>query len=433
MKKLFVPLLTLLLSISVFSQDAGTNGTKSTSNEAAVTIYKRLAKEVAMRSGRPDDLTTLARTPIRIVFLQDISRSSAQADYVDFTRNFCSRFLTQLGKAQSQARIAPVDRALISYFPYQHDLYKKSHVIRDMQLRPGAGVVDLVASTIPNQTIKVPGKSSLGHNSSGSRRQLIELISNTPNLVIVQITPSTLNEDPDNPSNERKIKRVDARTGELDFSNIVPYGDIDTPFQTESKPLGPSQDVHIWLYGPTRFEGNLLASDSKSGRSNQESAKANVPSQIRRQSATRSTGGSAIPSAAAIVLLIVGIGLAIYRFLLKSATIDLNGVRKQVSGTKPLKIGTEASSGGEQASSGGNVWKLSPEQMGTLSPGLDLAEITLAGFFGEPQIKPIGGVLMKVPTTQKLSVLLDSKATSIVFEVSSEKKSQELSVKLINL
>jgi len=429
MKKLFVPLLTLLLSISVLSQDAGTNGTKSTSNEAAVTIYKRLAKEVAMRSGRPDDLTTLARTPIRIVFLQDISRSSAQADYVDFARNFCSRFLTQLGKAQSQARIAPDERALISYFPYQHDLYKKSHVIRDMQLRPGAGVVDLVASTIPNQTIKVQGKSSLGHNSSGSRRQLIELLSNTPNLVIVQITPSTLNEDPDNPSNEGKIKRVDARTGELDFSNIVPYGDIDTPFQTESKPLGPSQDVHIWLYGPTRFEGNLLASNySKSGRNNRESA---VPSQSRRQSATRSTGGSAIPSAAAIVLLIVGIGFVIYRFLLKSATIDLNGVRKQVYGTKPLKIGTESSSGVAQASSGGNVWKLSPEQMGTLPAGLDLAEIRLAGFFGEPQIKPIGGVLMKVANSQKLSVLLSSKATSIVFQDSSERASRELSVKLI--
>ncbi len=414
MKKIFFVLGILTLGFSGFGQSAGAPGAKSTSNEAALTIYKRLAKEIAVRTGKSDDLTVIARLPLRIVFLQDVSRSSAQADYVDFTRNFCSRFLTELGKAQGKLGIAPEKRVLVSYYPYQHHIYQRSNVVKDVQLRPRAGVVDLIASTIPNQRISVRGESPLGHDSSGSRRQLIQLLGDTSNVVIIQITPSTLNEDPDNPRNERIIKRFDARTGQLDSTNIVPFGDIDTPFQTESKLLGNSQDVHIWLYGPERFNPNgLLARGQDSGT--QEVVPNDVGPKRR---------GSGFPTVFAFLLLLLGIGVAIYRFLIKTSTIDFDGVRRQVTSSKPLTIVTET---GKQ----GNVLVLPNQYKGTLQGGMVLAEISLTGFLGEPQIRATGGTTMLVNNSPKLSTLLTQRPINIIFEDASKNASVTIPIKTI--
>ncbi len=419
------PIAVLLFLASTLSfcwaQDGGTSTLTSRSEEAAKVVYKRMSEEVANRSGTSPEADPMGQMHLKIYFLQDTSQASARADYVDFVRTFSRRLLHLIGVAQSKAQLSSARRDLISYYPYQmHLITLKNRFISGAPLIPkalGGTTIEQIARTIPNQRIPVAGETSLGHDSSGARRELLDRLHSDPKTLIIQITPSTLNQDPDHPANDAKIVKINSRTGLMDGTEFVPYDEADIPFQTDQGGLSDSQrptDVHIWLYGPTGFDLSSTSTGTSSGGTD---------------TAGRNGGASGVTVQTSSPLLIIFLGVIgialcglLYRFLLLKITVEVGNQRRRISGssTTPIYLGKPAS-----PTANSFVLPLAYCQFDS-HQGRQVGIVKMVGLLGEIQVEPYGEFRMKAIGVEKMAQLLSSKTLKFVFYDSLNQETQEI-------
>ena len=227
----------------------------SKSEKAAKDVATQIAREFAVRSGTQKDPAALVRTPLNLVFLVDTSQFNTKEAYVEFTKSFILRFGKDFGFPQGRAKIALEQRHRLFFFPYQLKLVKDGpHVTRSESLTSD-NLSKLIAK-MPGTSLAEPGYKGRGHDSSGARRELLDYINANPRnrqTVVIQMTAMGINQDPDNPENDQRIRAVNAREGLLKGTDFVAYSD-SSPYTTEAPGRGQRPfDVYIWTYGPVKF------------------------------------------------------------------------------------------------------------------------------------------------------------------------------------
>lgn len=389
MKSALILALVALVSSS-FAQ--GGSGPTSRADATVQAVYDRLAREVAERSGNAHDLEAVGRNPMRIVFLVDSSQASEKDYYNEFVRKVASGLLRKIGMAQSAARVSDDARDDVWLFPYQMDLIREA-AVKSKRLKSGEGTVQAIMSGVPNARIPQAGETNRGHDSSRARRSLMAELGpafGPRETVIVQVTPTSANADPDHPDNDQRIKNLDARTGLLDGVDYVVYRDDGRYFQTDApgRGIAPS-DVYIWLYGPARFE---------------VPPKSVAP--ILHPSPTDGTPAHPAPIGLYLglaALAVVAAYLA-YRLTLKIPVRLGNEVRK-VGPMGTVKIMTAGGKGGE------DVLLIPDERRGNVGGAVKVGEINLPFFAGGPKVAGAGGYTLSVNNSPKSDIPLSSKPT----------------------
>jgi hypothetical protein len=227
--------------------------TATGTEKAAERVADGLRHEVARRAGNERDMSVFARRPRHIVVLFDSSQADYREAHVVFAKGFVERLLTNLGREQQQLDIDANERHLVSVYPYQLRLeHDHPNAVRNARLR--SSIITEAMSAMPDRSIRNSSWKGRGHDSSGARAELLDRLnvnSNDPNgTFVIQITHSPINQDPDTPRNDRRIRAIDARTGELENRGVVPYG---PGHLFKSEPPSATQapyDVYVWVYGP---------------------------------------------------------------------------------------------------------------------------------------------------------------------------------------
>ncbi|HSI74153.1 MAG TPA: hypothetical protein VK934_13330 [Fimbriimonas sp.] len=371
--KPFITLLLLIFAVAGVCQSADPTAPTSRSNEVAQSVYDRIAREVSARSSNPDDASVIGRNPMRIVFLIDTSQATEKDFYPPFVGKVVAGVLRRIGKAQMDAKVP--DDALVDvwFYPYQLDLIRDpAHVLKGERLKRGGGIVQKVFAAVPKARVSVPGEGKRGHDSSKARRSLVEELgpaSGARETLIVQITTMPTNSDPDRPENHARIKGIDARSGLLEDTDYVAYSDEGRYYQTDAPGGGVSpSDIHVWLYGPSRFD---------------------VPAVVTAQPVRRPTPPVAQPPSdytLLIILLILAIPLiyVVYRLLLKFPVM-LGDQVQRMGVLKPLSIVTAGHKGGE------GYIQIPPERLGQLGKAQKVGEIKVPFLFGGPRVNGAGG------------------------------------------
>ncbi len=227
----------------------------SKSEKAAKDVATQIAREFASRSGTQKDPAALVRTPLNLVFLVDTSQFNTKEAYIAFTKSFILRFGKDFGFPQGNAGIPMEQRHRLFFFPYQLKLIKDGPHVTQSQYLTSDNLSKLIAK-MPGTSLAEPGYKGRGHDSSGARRELLDFINANPKnrqTVVIQMTAMGINQDPDNPGNDQRIRAINAREGLLNGTDFVAYSD-SSPYTTEAPGRGQRPfDVYIWTYGPVKF------------------------------------------------------------------------------------------------------------------------------------------------------------------------------------
>ncbi|CAN5717828.1 hypothetical protein BH11ARM2_BH11ARM2_26770 [soil metagenome] len=398
MRRLLALFLLLTLAGAALAQDPAPT---SRSDAAVKSVADRIRREVAERSGTPDDAEAAARNPLHLVFLLDTSQAGTKDDYGEFARKFIAGLLREFGGGQKRAGVS--DDALddVSFYPYQMDLITDdAHTLRTKRLKAGEGTVQAVQSLVPNVRIPIPGETDRGHDSTTARHTLLTQLGSSMGpreTVVVQITPQSQNADPDRPENDAKIKAIDARSGGLEDTDYVVYRDDGRYFQTDppGKNVAPS-DVYVWVYGPARFD---------------------VPP-ATPVAATPAAPKPVVPPPKPFPILLVALGIPVllvlgyvgWRLTVKYP-VKIAGEVARVGTSAPLAIKTAGSAKGDE-----RALLVPRERQGTLGPGLKVGEVTVPFLFGGPRVFGSGGYTLKSGgATPSVPLPLSAKPTSVVF------------------
>ena len=403
--KIFLPLLSLAISAICFGQVPAEPTSRS--DEVAKSIYDRIAKEVSIRSGNPNDPEAIGRNPMRVVFLVDTSQATDKDYFPPFVAKVAAGVLRRIGGAQLAAKMS--DDALddVWFYPYQLDLIQDAeHVVTGQRLKKGGGTVQKIVDAIPAKRLPIPGEGNRGHDSSKSRRTLIDLLGRASaerETVIIQVTTMPANSDPDHPENHAKITGIDARSGLLEGTDYMVYQDDGRYYQTDSPGGGVSAaDVHVWLYGPAKFEVPPPSADQTTTTGSTTGG------------TTGTTGGGEQPKPInpVVFVILVPIGAAVgylaYRFFAKFE-VSLGDERRKVGTTSPIAIVTVGHKGGNQ------TVQISAQKLGQLSKGVIVGQISVPFFAGGPRIKGDGGHQLYVNSAQVTELQLGRKESQVAF------------------
>lgn len=255
MKSFHLIIVGLVSMLGIANMAGAQDRELSKSEKAAKDVATQIAREFANRSGTQKDPAALVRTPLNLVFLVDTSQFNTKEAYVAFTKSFILRFGKDFGFPQGRAKVPLEQRHRLFFFPYQLKLIKDGpHVTRSESLTSD-NLSKLIAK-MPGTSLAEPGYKGRGHDSSGARRELLDYINANPKnrqTVVIQMTAMGINQDPDNPGNDQRIRAVNAREGLLDGTDFVAYSD-SSPYTTEAPGRGQRPfDVYIWTYGPVKF------------------------------------------------------------------------------------------------------------------------------------------------------------------------------------
>jgi hypothetical protein len=398
--KYILLLLLMVLSVAHAQDSGGSDAGTSKSDLAAQSIFDRLSREVASRSGTPQVDSAIGRAPLHITFLMDSSQNSAKDFLPVFEKKVVAGVLRRIGLAQAKAAIDPAQDDSVSVFPYQLRLIDDSaHILSDSVLQKGAGTVEKAIDKIPSQRIPVAGEGELGHDSSGARSEIISKLrsdgSDRQNIII-QMTPTSVNSDPSDPSLNAKMVRVDARAGALDGTGFVVYNDDGRYYQTDPPGQGVSaSDVHVWIYGPSTI--HLLPANSPQDLSN-----------AAKPQADQSAASAPIALYAILAVAAVAVGYLVYRFMLK-IPVEMDGEIAKAGFSRPVSI---VVSGGKL---GENCLQISPQLKGTVGDGLKVGQITVPLLFGGPRVSGGGGHTMFVSNSAAPEISLTRKARPLAF------------------
>lgn len=354
----------------------------SKSEKAAKDVATQIAREFANRSGTQKDPAALVRTPLNLVFLVDTSQFNTKEAYVAFTKSFILRFGKDFGFPQGRAKIPLEQRHRLFFFPYQLKLVKDGpHVTRSESLTSD-NLSKLIAK-MPGTSLAEPGYKGRGHDSSGARRELLDYINANPKnrqTVVIQMTAMGINQDPDNPENDQRIRAVNAREGLLEGTDFVAYSD-SSPYTTEAPGRGQRPfDVYIWTYGPVKFVAG--ANDEERERLEQERLERERRAREKAEQEKQKQSPNVLP----IILLGVGIigagagaGLLLrtrYRFQIAgSNTVFLTR-------GKTVKIETTSSKPGSDG-----ALLVPAAKVSTAGPGNIVATIELGWFASTPVLR----------------------------------------------
>ena len=228
------------------------------SQTVADTIYSRICKAIAQRSGNADDLNSIARNQTHFVFLIDTSQAHDKEAFTESAKKFCIRFVQKIGQDQDRLQVPRELRSQVSLYPYQLSLITDpAHILERGLVFKGGGVIQKLSAAIPSDRVPMPGERLRGHDSSGSRYTLFQrlsAVSGPIETVIIQITNTSINQDPDHPGNDRKIRAIDARTGLMEGQRWIPYDEAGGVFSSDDPGAGIAPyDLFIWTYGPESF------------------------------------------------------------------------------------------------------------------------------------------------------------------------------------
>jgi hypothetical protein len=377
----------------------------SRSDFAAQSVFDRIAKEVAKRSGHPEDLDSIGRASLRITFLMDSSQNTAKDFLPVFEKKLVSGILRRIGNAQLKASVSQDQLDLVSVYPYQlHLIQDPKWSLSDRVLKKGEGTVEAVIDHIPPQRVQVAGEGELGHDSSGARAALIKLLGPNANSgdrqnLIIQMTPTAVNSDPKDPENNKKLVEEDARAGLLDGTDFSVFDDDGRFYQTDAPGQGVSaSDVHVWVYGPQNFKLVAAGTGSPAPQAGPVGQNANAPD----------SAGPPVPLIIVGVLVLAAIGYVIYRFTLK-VPVEMDGEIAKAGFSRPIAVIVAGGKIGE------NTLQISPQRKGNVGEGLKVGEITMPLLFGGPKISGAGGHTMYVLNSSTPELSLGQRVTNISF------------------
>lgn len=378
MKSFHLIIVGLVSMLGIANMACAQDRELSKSEKAAKDVATQIAREFANRSGTQKDPAALVRTPLNLVFLVDTSQFNTKEAYVAFTKSFILRFGKDFGFPQGRAKIPLEQRHRLFFFPYQLKLIKDGpHVTRSESLTSD-NLSKLIAK-MPGTSLAEPGYKGRGHDSSGARRELLDYINANPKnrqTVVIQMTAMGINQDPDNPVNDQRIRAVNAREGLLDGTDFVVYSD-SSPYTTEAPGRGQRPfDVYIWTYGPVKFVPGSIPPSPPPPDPNPTNGGNRPPEPQQKQS----------PNVLPIILLGVGIigagagaGLLLrtrYRFQIAgSNTVFLTR-------GKAVKIETTSSKPGSDG-----ALLVPAAKVSTAGPGNIVATIELGWFASAPVLR----------------------------------------------
>lgn len=196
----------------------------------------------------------LASHDFHYIFLFDSSQASPRSAYRKYVQGLIESFLNKrLGEGLSE-------KSTVSLYAYQLDLYRPPSAGTFENAPLTAKSIELLGGmphTFMNRADGSPMPVQGGHDHVTPRRHAMQqaLTSfgvSSPNqnipILVVQFTTTPFNEMPGNRSIDAEMRRLDARTAQLEGTGFVAFDVPELPLKS-----GGEFPVYVWLYGPSQF------------------------------------------------------------------------------------------------------------------------------------------------------------------------------------